>query len=54
MSNEQFTIPKTQKAAIIPAKGESLVIKEDHHVAQQNELKPGECLVKIEATGALL
>jgi hypothetical protein len=46
-----FSIPKTQKVAIIPKKGEGVQIQSDYPVVQPKELKPGECLVKIEATG---
>ncbi|KAJ7574026.1 chaperonin 10-like protein [Mycena floridula] len=45
------SIPKTQKAAIIPHAGAAIQIRDDHPVKQQNELAPGECLVKLEATG---
>jgi len=44
-------IPKTQKVAIIPREGASIEFRDDYPVKQQNELAPGECLVKLEATG---
>ncbi|EPQ50664.1 GroES-like protein [Gloeophyllum trabeum ATCC 11539] len=44
-------IPKTQRAALVVEYGKDLVIKNDHPVVQPNELKPGECLVKLEVTG---
>ncbi|KAK0222808.1 mannitol-1-phosphate dehydrogenase MPDH1 [Armillaria nabsnona] len=46
-----FTIPKTQRVAIIEETGGSIVIKKDWPVKTQAELAPGECLVKMEATG---
>jgi propanol-preferring alcohol dehydrogenase len=44
-------IPKTQKAAVLrEVKGEYR-IETDWPVTQPNELKPGECLVKLENSG---
>ncbi|TFK45935.1 GroES-like protein [Heliocybe sulcata] len=45
------TIPKTQRAALVVEHGKDLVIKDDHPVVQPSELKPGECLVKLDVTG---
>ncbi|KIJ37010.1 hypothetical protein M422DRAFT_232219 [Sphaerobolus stellatus SS14] len=45
------TIPKTQTAAIVPHLGGDLQIKHDYPVVQPSQLKPGECLVKLECTG---
>ncbi|KAG7448418.1 uncharacterized protein BT62DRAFT_985772 [Guyanagaster necrorhizus] len=46
-----FQIPKVQKVAIVQKTGGSIEIKNDFPVKQQNELAPGECLIKIEASG---
>ncbi|KAI0078291.1 GroES-like protein [Panus rudis PR-1116 ss-1] len=51
MSASQYTIPKTQKAAIVESVGGTLQIKSDHPVKQPEDLAPGECLVKLECTG---
>ncbi|KAJ7152779.1 chaperonin 10-like protein [Mycena filopes] len=45
------TIPKTQTAAVVPHSGASIEIREDHPVKQQDELAPGECLIKLACTG---
>ncbi|KAJ3555604.1 hypothetical protein NP233_g12169 [Leucocoprinus birnbaumii] len=46
-----FAIPKTQKAAVLhQAKGDYR-IEAEWPVTQPNELKPGECLVKLEYSG---
>ncbi|TFK98277.1 GroES-like protein [Pterulicium gracile] len=50
MSHE-YTIPKTQTAAIIQKVGGSLEIVKDHPVKQPEDLAPGECLVKLECSG---
>ncbi|KAI0696821.1 GroES-like protein [Cytidiella melzeri] len=47
----QFTIPKTQTAAVVASAGAELEIKTDHPVPQPETLKPGECLVKLDVTG---
>jgi alcohol dehydrogenase, propanol-preferring len=44
-------IPKTQTAAVVTSKDEEIQIKTDHPVTQPEDLAPGECLVKLEATG---
>jgi propanol-preferring alcohol dehydrogenase len=44
-------IPKVQTAAVVTSKGEEIQIKKDQPVKQPSELAPGECLVKLEATG---
>lgn len=45
------SIPKTQTAAVVPRLGGDLQIKDDYPVIQPDQLKPGECLVKLECTG---
>ena len=45
------SIPSVQTAAVVSAVGGELVIKNDHPVAKQSELAPGECLVRISHTG---
>ncbi|KAF9031520.1 GroES-like protein [Hymenopellis radicata] len=47
----QFVIPKTQTVALVEKSGGTIVMKNDWPVKQQSELAPGECLVKIDATG---
>ncbi|ESK84817.1 mannitol-1-phosphate dehydrogenase [Moniliophthora roreri MCA 2997] len=47
-----FDIPKTQKAAIVAKTGGSIEIKEDHPVRAPEDLAPGECLIKLECSGA--
>jgi alcohol dehydrogenase, propanol-preferring len=44
-------IPKVQTAAIVTSKDEPLLIKKDHPVKQPEDLAPGECLIKLHATG---
>lgn len=46
-----FTIPKTQIAAVVKTTGAELAIDKEHPVKQASELRPGECLVKISHTG---
>ncbi|KII87609.1 hypothetical protein PLICRDRAFT_111977 [Plicaturopsis crispa FD-325 SS-3] len=46
-----FTIPKTQKVAVVPSAGGALRIESDFPVKTQAQLAPGECLVKLECTG---
>ncbi|THV02641.1 GroES-like protein [Dendrothele bispora CBS 962.96] len=48
----EFTIPKTQKAAVVTKTGGSIEIKTDHPVKAQKDLAPGECLVKLDCSGA--
>lgn len=50
-SNMSFTIPRVQKVAVVPKAGGTIEIRNDWPVKQQKDLAPGECLVKIEATG---
>lgn len=47
----QFTIPKTQKAAIVESTAAPLKIVNDHPVPQPEDLAPGECLVELEVSG---
>ncbi len=52
MSNVK--IPETQKVAVVPKAGGKIEFKNDWPVKQQKDLAPGECLVKIEASGTRL
>ncbi|RPD75485.1 GroES-like protein [Lentinus tigrinus ALCF2SS1-7] len=47
----QFTIPKTQKAAIVEKPDAPLKIVDNHPVKQPEELAPGECLVELDCSG---
>lgn len=49
-SSTSFTIPKTQKVALVAENGK-IEMKTDWPVKSQADLAPGECLVKIDATG---
>ncbi|GAA5965304.1 hypothetical protein JCM8115_002248 [Rhodotorula mucilaginosa] len=49
MANEQ--IPKTAPAVVFEKCNGPITYQEDHKVTQPDELKPGEVLVKIEASG---
>ncbi|KAI0729795.1 GroES-like protein [Fomitopsis betulina] len=51
MTSPQFQIPKTQKAAIVENETAPLHIVDNHPVRQPEDLKPGECLVRLECTG---
>ncbi|KAF8692314.1 hypothetical protein AX14_010129 [Amanita brunnescens Koide BX004] len=52
MSNgTNYTIPSTQKAAIVQSLGASITVVQDHPVPNPDSLKPGECLVKLHSTG---
>jgi propanol-preferring alcohol dehydrogenase len=44
-------IPKVQTAAVVVSKEADIEIRKDHPVTQPDDLAPGECLVKLEATG---
>ena len=46
-----YDIPKTMKAAVVRHTGAQLEIVEDEPVPQPADLKPGECLVKLDCTG---
>ncbi|KAK0489569.1 chaperonin 10-like protein [Armillaria luteobubalina] len=46
-----FQIPKVQKVAIVQKTGGTIEIRKDFPVTQQGDLAPGECLVKMEASG---
>ncbi|KAK0475272.1 chaperonin 10-like protein [Armillaria novae-zelandiae] len=46
-----YQIPKVQKVAIVQKTGGSIEIKSDYPVKQADELAPGECLIKMEASG---
>ncbi|TDL22863.1 mannitol-1-phosphate dehydrogenase [Rickenella mellea] len=45
------SIPNVQKAAVIPAVGAAIEVRDNHPVKQPKDLAPGECLVKMECTG---
>ncbi|KAF5341384.1 hypothetical protein D9758_012266 [Tetrapyrgos nigripes] len=45
-------IPKTQIAAVVEKTGGDLQIRKDWPVKQPKDLAPGECLVKLECSGA--
>jgi propanol-preferring alcohol dehydrogenase len=45
------SIPKYQKAAIVQKSGQHVQIHSNIPVKQPNELKPGECLIKMHCTG---
>jgi propanol-preferring alcohol dehydrogenase len=45
------SIPKVQTAVVIVSKDEDLQVRKDYPVKQPEDLQPGECLVKILATG---
>lgn len=45
------SIPRTQTAAVVTSKDEDIQIRLDFPVKQPHDLAPGECLIKIEATG---
>ncbi|KAJ7746243.1 chaperonin 10-like protein [Mycena metata] len=45
------TIPKTQTAAVVPSSGAAIEIRNEHPVTQQDQLAPGECLIKLSCTG---
>ncbi|KAL0960013.1 hypothetical protein HGRIS_011663 [Hohenbuehelia grisea] len=47
----QYTIPKTQTAAIVSTAGAAVEVKKDHPVKSPEELAPGECLLKMHCTG---
>ena len=47
----QYTIPKTQKAAIVETTDAPLKVVDDHPVKQAHELAPGECLVQLDCSG---
>lgn len=45
------SIPKTQTVAVVPSVGAAIKIGNQAKVVQADELKPGQCLVKISHTG---
>lgn len=47
----EYTIPRTQKAAVLTALGAPYILATTHPVKQPAELAPGECLVKLEYSG---
>ncbi|KAJ3821856.1 chaperonin 10-like protein [Lentinula raphanica] len=47
-----FTIPKTQTAAVVDHSGANIRIDNQFPVKSQEELLPGECLVKLDCSGA--
>ncbi|KAG7094309.1 hypothetical protein E1B28_007911 [Marasmius oreades] len=48
----EYNIPKTQRAAIVEKEGSGVTVKNNHPVKSQDQLAPGECLVKLECSGA--
>ncbi|KAL0580049.1 hypothetical protein V5O48_001984 [Marasmius crinis-equi] len=51
MSTSSETIPKTQRAGVITQFKQPIEVKNDFPVTQPSELKPGQCLVKLEYSG---
>ncbi|KAG7090140.1 hypothetical protein E1B28_011748 [Marasmius oreades] len=51
MSSNDTPIPKTQRAAVIKKCKQPIEVENDFPVTQPSDLKPGECLVKLEYTG---
>lgn len=49
-----YQIPQVQKVAIVQKTGGTIEIKNDYPVKQADELAPGECLIKMEASGKLV
>ncbi len=47
----QYTIPKTQKAAVVEKSDAPLHVIDNHPVKQASELAPGECLVELDCSG---
>ncbi|KAK7062539.1 alcohol dehydrogenase [Paramarasmius palmivorus] len=47
-----FTVPKTQKAAVVEKTGGGIEIRNNHPVKAPEDLAPGECLVKLDCSGA--
>lgn len=46
-----MSIPQVQTAAVVPSPGAPIEIRKDHPVKQPDELKPGECLIKMYYSG---
>jgi len=46
-----MSIPKVQIAAVVPRPGAPIEIRKDHPVKQPDELKPGECLIRMHCSG---
>jgi propanol-preferring alcohol dehydrogenase len=46
-----MSIPKVQIAAVVPKPGAPIEIRENYPVKQPDELKPGECLIKMHCSG---
>ncbi|TEB15139.1 mannitol-1-phosphate dehydrogenase [Coprinellus micaceus] len=46
-----YTIPKVQRAAVVAQTGQGVQVKEDFPVKQPEDLKPGECLIRLHCTG---
>lgn len=47
----QFTVPKTQKAAIVESTSAPLKVVDNFPVKQPEDLAPGECLVQLDVSG---
>ncbi|KAF9442535.1 mannitol-1-phosphate dehydrogenase M1PDH1 [Macrolepiota fuliginosa MF-IS2] len=50
-ASPKFTIPKTQRAAVLHTLKSPYTLETNWPVTQPSELKPGQCLVKLEYTG---
>lgn len=50
-SPQKIQIPKVQKAAIVQKSGSKVQVQSDVPVRQPQDLKPGECLIKMHCTG---
>ncbi|KAH8116728.1 mannitol-1-phosphate dehydrogenase [Phellopilus nigrolimitatus] len=49
--SQPFTIPKTQRAFVLPVVGGEIKLVNDHPVLSQSELLPGQCLLKLTHSG---
>lgn len=45
------SIPKVQKAAVVAQTGQKVQVQDDFPVKQPDQLKPGECLIRLHCTG---
>ncbi|KAG7086267.1 hypothetical protein E1B28_002234 [Marasmius oreades] len=51
MSSNETNIPKTQRAVVMSRFKQPLEVKNDFPVTKPSDLKPGQCLVKLEYSG---
>jgi len=51
MGPSSISIPRHQKAAIVQKSGQNVKVYSDVPVKQPDQLKPGECLIKMHCTG---